>query len=64
MKVGKGSNVTVPFAFAVYVPCPATVTDVKVQELFGVVVVAQSLTVDPTRVAGAVTVSFVNTEIV
>ena len=53
-----------PLALAVYVPSLATVSELKVHELFGVEVVAHSLTVDATRVAGAVTASFVNTEIV
>ena len=51
-------------ALAVYVPSLATVKESKVQLVFGVDVVAQSLTVDATKVAGAVTASFVKTEIV
>ena len=35
IKVGKGSNVTEPFAFTVYVPSPGTVTEV-LSQLLGV----------------------------
>ena len=45
-------------------PSLATVKESKVQLVFGVDVVAQSLTVDATKIAGAVTASFVKTEIV
>jgi hypothetical protein len=62
-KVGNGSNVTVPFAFTVYVPWFATVNVVKSQLAFVVEVVAHSFTVLATKIAGDVAVSFVNIEI-
>ena len=58
-----GSNVTVPFAFTVYVPWPATVNDVRLQLAFAVDVDEHKRTVLATNVAGDVTVSFVRTEI-
>ena len=63
LKVGNGSNVTVPFAFAVYVPSPVTVNVGNVQLLLAVEVVAHNFTDDATNVTGETTVSFVNTEI-
>jgi hypothetical protein len=59
-----GSNVTVPFAFTVYVPSPATVNVVRLQLAFAVDVDEHKRTVLGTNVAGEVTVSFVRTEIV
>ena len=60
-KVGNGSNVTVPFAFAVYVPSPATVNVDNVQLPFAVLVVAHNLTDDAVIVSDALGVSFVRT---
>ena len=62
-KVGNGLNVTVPFAFTVYVPSFGTVNDVNVHEAFAVVVVAHNLRLDATKVAGLVAESFVKGEI-
>ena len=64
---GSGSNVTVPFAFTVYVPWLAIVNDVWVQ-LFGVCALGatpHNFTVDATSGAvGSPGVSLVNGEIV
>ena len=64
LKVGNGSNVMVPFAFAVYVPSPGTVNVVNVQLPFAVAVVAHNLTVEGVSVAPDPAVSFASTEIV
>jgi len=64
VKLGSGSNVTVPFELTVYVPWLATVNVVKVHEAFAVEVVAHSFTVNGSKIAGAVAVSFDNGEIV
>ena len=61
--VGNGSNVIVPFAFAVYVPSPLIVNVDRVQQLFTVAVVAHNFTDVATNVTGETTVSFVNTTI-
>ena len=63
LNVGNGSNVTVPLAFTVYVPSPATVKVGNVQLLFAVAVVAHNFTDVATNVTGETTVSFVKTEI-
>ena len=60
LKVGNGSNVTVPLAFTVYVPWFATVNVVKSHEEFAVAVVAHNFTLDATIVAGVVAVSLEN----
>jgi hypothetical protein len=62
--VGSGSNVTVPFALTVYVPSFGTVNVVRLQLAFAVEVVAHNFTVLATNVAGDVTVSLLNGEIV
>ena len=62
-KVGNGLNVTVPFAFTVYVPSFGTVNDVNVHEAFAVVVVAHNFRLAGTKVAGLVAESFVKGEI-
>ena len=64
VNVDSGSNVTVPFAFTVYVPSPATVNDVNVQLAFTVEVVAHKRTELTTNVAGVVALSFVNGEMI
>jgi hypothetical protein len=64
LNVGRGSNVTVPFAFTVYVPSPATVRVVRLQLALAVLVVAHNFTLLAIKVAGDVTVSFVKMEIV
>ena len=63
VKVGSGSNVTVPFAFTLYVPCPATSSVSRSQLAFRVDVVAQSFTDVVSRVAPAPAASPVNTSI-
>jgi hypothetical protein len=64
LNVGSGSKVTVPFAFTVYVPSPATVNVVRLQLALTVLVVAHNFTLLAISVAGEVTVSFVKMEIV
>jgi hypothetical protein len=64
LNVGSGSKVTVPFAFTVYVPSPATVNVVRLQLALAVLVVAHNFTLLAIKVAGDVTVSFVKMEIV
>jgi hypothetical protein len=64
VKVGNGSNVTVPFAFTVNVPWFATVKVVRLQLAFEVPVVAHNFTEDAVSVAPEPAVSFVKGEIV
>jgi hypothetical protein len=51
LKVGKGSKVTVPLAFTVYVPSPAIVNVVRLQLALAVLVVAHNFTLLDTNVA-------------
>ena len=62
--VGSGSNVTVPFAFTVYVPSLGTVKEERLQLAFAVEVVAHNFTDEGTNVAGVVAESLFNGEIV
>ena len=63
MNVGSGSNVTVPFAFTVYVPSPPTVSVVSVQLEIAVETLAHKRTELGTSVAGATAESLVSGEI-
>ena len=64
VKDDNGSKVTVPLAFTVYVPCPATSSVVKSHNAFAVAVVAHNFTLVATMVAGVVAVSLVKIVIV
>ena len=64
LKDGNGSNVTVPFALAVYVPSPTTVKVGNVQLLFAVAVVAHNFTDEGVNVAPAPATSLVKTEMI
>ena len=64
LKVGNGSNVTVPFAFTVYVPSPGTFNVVRLQLVFAVDVVAHNFTLLATKVAPVPAASLVRGEIV
>jgi hypothetical protein len=59
VKDATGSNVTVPFAFTVYVPSPAIVNVVRLQSSLAVLVVAHNFTLLGTNVAPLPAVSFV-----
>ena len=64
LKVGKGSKVTVPLAFTVYVPSPAIVNVVRLQLALAVLVVAHNFTLLDTNVAPLPAASFVSGEMI